>query len=194
MFLGFIDVSVPPNAVRVILEGYIRVLETLPSASDGSMNMDVGETGSMGHTKLLALYTAALGENAVERYAQFLVDLSFPVLELHPLDAAGETVRNGLSLEERREALMKAKENGFEMDRVAIAVAERSIQRSFDVSAIYVLEREQLTWTPPITAIAIAALSTTTSTLFVTTSGPSQPNGRVPPTLDRVDYLHGNHV
>lgn len=57
LYLGLIDVQVPVGAVQVVLEAYLRVLE------------DAGER------HLIALYAGALGENAVERYALFLVSL-----------------------------------------------------------------------------------------------------------------------
>ncbi|EPS94050.1 hypothetical protein FOMPIDRAFT_1044042 [Fomitopsis schrenkii] len=67
-----------------------------------------------GQRELIAMYAGALGENAIERYAMFLTSL-----ELSADDA------------ERRLALTRAREHGLDMQRVAIATAERTIERSF---------------------------------------------------------------
>ena len=56
------------------------------------------------------MYAGALGENAVERYAMFLVSL--------PLD---------VSPNERRRTLLRAAEFGLDVTRVAIVAAERSV-------------------------------------------------------------------
>ena len=67
-----------------------------------------------GQRDLIALYAGALGDNAVERYAAFLVSL-------------------GLSADytERRQALTRASEHGLDVQRVAIAAAERTIESAF---------------------------------------------------------------
>ena len=57
LYLGFIDALVSVGAVQVALEAYLRVLE------------DAGER------HLIALHAGALRENAMERYALFLVSL-----------------------------------------------------------------------------------------------------------------------
>ena len=62
------------------------------------------------------MYASALGDNAVERYAMFLVSLVLSA------DVA-----------ERRLALTRAKDHGLDMDRVAIATAERTIEKAFEV-------------------------------------------------------------
>lgn len=62
------------------------------------------------------MYAGALGDNAVDRYALFLVSLG--------LDA---------DLSERRLALTRAKEHGLDMERVAIATADTTIQRALEV-------------------------------------------------------------
>lgn len=62
------------------------------------------------------MYASALGDNAVERYAMFLVSLALSA------DVA-----------ERRLALTRAKDHGLDMDRVAIATAERTIEKAFEV-------------------------------------------------------------
>ncbi|TBU37015.1 107-domain-containing protein [Dichomitus squalens] len=54
LFLQLIDMPVSPLATQVILEAYLRVLE------------------SAGQRELIAMYAGALGDNAVERYALFL--------------------------------------------------------------------------------------------------------------------------
>jgi nuclear pore complex protein Nup107 len=62
------------------------------------------------------LYVGALGDNAVERYALFLVSLEL-----------------GSDPGERRLALTQAREHGLDMDCVAVVTAERTIERAFDV-------------------------------------------------------------
>ena len=62
------------------------------------------------------MYAGALGDNAVERYALFLTSLG--------LSAAPA---------ERRLALTRARAHGLDPARVAIATAERTIERAFDV-------------------------------------------------------------
>lgn len=63
------------------------------------------------------MYAGALGDNAVERYALFLVSLELSA-----------------DITERRLALTRAREHGLDMDRVAIATAERTIEKAFEVS------------------------------------------------------------
>ncbi len=63
------------------------------------------------------MYAGALGDNAVERYAMFLVSL----------EISGD-------IAERRMALTKAREHGLDVDRVATATAERTIEKAFEVS------------------------------------------------------------
>lgn len=63
------------------------------------------------------MYAGALGQNAVERYAVFLVSLALSV-----------------DINERRLALTRAREHGLDMERVAIVTAERTIDNAFRVS------------------------------------------------------------
>jgi len=63
------------------------------------------------------MYAGALGDNAVERYAMFLTSLELSA-----------------DITERRMALMRAREHGLDMERVAVATAERTIDKAFDVS------------------------------------------------------------
>lgn len=63
------------------------------------------------------MYAGALGDNAVERYALFLTSLELAA------DAA-----------ERKNALVRAREHGLDVERVAVATAERTIERAFGVS------------------------------------------------------------
>jgi nuclear pore complex protein Nup107 len=65
---------------------------------------------------LIALYAGALGDNAIERYALFLVSLEL-----------------GADPVERRLALTRARDHGLDMDRVAVVSAERTIERAFEV-------------------------------------------------------------
>ncbi|KAJ3503194.1 hypothetical protein NLJ89_g8543 [Agrocybe chaxingu] len=96
LFLQMIDTPVPPAVTQVILESYLEVLE------------------EAGERELIALYAGALGDNAVERYAAFLVSLA-----LSP------------NYDERRLALTRASEHGLDVERVAVAAAERTIEKAF---------------------------------------------------------------
>ena len=62
------------------------------------------------------MYAGALGDNAVERYAMFLTSLELSA-----------------DINERKLALMRAREHGLDMERVAIVAAERTIERAFSV-------------------------------------------------------------
>ncbi|PPQ72703.1 hypothetical protein CVT24_012914 [Panaeolus cyanescens] len=97
LFLQMIDIPVPPLATQVILESYLRVLE------------------EAGERDLIALYAGALGDNAVERYALFLVSLGLSA-----------------SLEERKTSLTRASEHGLDVTRVAMVTAERTIEGAFN--------------------------------------------------------------
>ncbi|KAJ7273472.1 nuclear pore protein 84/107 [Mycena haematopus] len=98
LFLQMIDIPVPPLATQVILESYLQVLE------------------AAGQRDLIAMYAGALGDNAVERYALFLVSLELSA-----------------DITERRLALTQAREHGLDMDRVAVATAERTIEKAFEL-------------------------------------------------------------
>ncbi|KAJ7272963.1 nuclear pore protein 84/107 [Mycena rebaudengoi] len=98
LFLQMIDIYVPPMATQVILESYLQVLE------------------AAGQRDLIAMYAGALGDNAVERYALFLVSLELSA-----------------DLTERRLALTRAREHGLDMDRVAVVAAERTIDKAFEL-------------------------------------------------------------
>ncbi|KAI0338793.1 hypothetical protein BDW22DRAFT_1362509 [Trametopsis cervina] len=67
-----------------------------------------------GQRSLIALYAGALGDNAVERYAMFLTSLELSA-----------------DVTERRLALTRAREHGLDMERVAVATAERTIEKAF---------------------------------------------------------------
>jgi len=68
-----------------------------------------------GQRDLIAMYTGALGDNAVKCYAMFLVSLGL----------SGDA-------SERRLALTRARDHGLDMDHVAIAAAERTIEKAFE--------------------------------------------------------------
>ncbi|TBU27484.1 107-domain-containing protein [Dichomitus squalens] len=95
LFLQLIDMPVSPLATQVILEAYLPVLE------------------SAGQRELFAMYTGALGDNAVERYALFLTSL----------ELSG-------GMHERRLALTRAREHGLGIEREAIVMAERTIEKT----------------------------------------------------------------
>ncbi|KAH9929251.1 nuclear pore protein 84/107 [Fomitopsis serialis] len=67
-----------------------------------------------GQRELIAMYAGALGDNAIERYAMFLTSL----------ELSADTA-------ERRLALTRARDHGLDMQRVAIATAERTIEKAF---------------------------------------------------------------
>ncbi|KAJ7771524.1 nuclear pore protein 84/107 [Mycena metata] len=97
LFLQMIEIPVPPMATQVILESYLQVLE------------------AAGQRDLIAMYAGALGDNAVERYALFLVSLELSA-----------------DITERRLALTRARDHGLDMDRVAIVAAERTMAKALD--------------------------------------------------------------
>ncbi|TFK22529.1 nuclear pore complex protein [Coprinopsis marcescibilis] len=98
LFLQLIDIPTPPLATQTILESYLQVLE------------------EAGQRELIAMYAGALGDNAVERYALFLVSLAL-----------------NADIAERRLALTRARDHGLDMDRVAIVAAERTIDKAFEL-------------------------------------------------------------
>ena len=65
------------------------------------------------------MYAGALGQDAMERYAMFLVSLALSA-----------------DINERRLALTRARENGLDMEHVAIVTAERTIDNAFRVSRV----------------------------------------------------------
>jgi len=69
-----------------------------------------------GQRDLIALYAGALGDNAVARYAAFLVSLGLSV-----------------DINERKLSLTRANEHGLNVERVAIVTAERTIEKAFSV-------------------------------------------------------------
>lgn len=114
------------------------------------------------------MYASALGDNAVERYAMFLVSLALSA------DVA-----------ERRLALTRAKDHGLDMERVAVATAERTIEKAFEVRSFLV---RRITFSTSRTDPSTAE-RTTTLTYCTTTSGVG---GRtVPSSINRVDDVLG---
>ena len=65
------------------------------------------------------MYAGALGENAIQRYALFLVSLELSA-----------------DVNERRLTLTRAKEHGLDMDSVAAATAEMTINKAMEVSLV----------------------------------------------------------
>ncbi|KIL59037.1 hypothetical protein M378DRAFT_169919 [Amanita muscaria Koide BX008] len=112
LFLKMIDIPVPPLATQTILEAYLRVLE------------------EAGERHLIALYAGALGENAVERYALFLVSLGLAAID----DRNDEdSSTGGDTIEERKRALVRARDHGLDLDRVAVVAAERTVDKAFEL-------------------------------------------------------------
>ena len=70
------------------------------------------------------MYTGALGQNAVERYAMFLVSLALSA-----------------DINERRLSLTRAREHGLDMERIAIFTAEQTIDNAFRVSYVIFLKK-----------------------------------------------------
>ncbi|EMD36111.1 hypothetical protein CERSUDRAFT_116015 [Gelatoporia subvermispora B] len=97
---------------------YLRLLgeEVPPEAMLTILEAYLQVLEGAGQRELIALYAGALGENAVERYATFLASLALSA------DAT-----------ERRLALARAREHGLDVERVAIATAERTMERAFQV-------------------------------------------------------------
>ena len=62
------------------------------------------------------MYAGALGDNAVERYAMFLTSL----------ELSGDA-------KERQHALVRARDHGLDVERVAVVTAERTIEKAFTV-------------------------------------------------------------
>ena len=69
-----------------------------------------------GQRELIAMYASALGDNAVERYAMFLTSLELTA-----------------DISERKEALVRARDHRLDMQRVATATAERTIEKVMKV-------------------------------------------------------------
>ncbi|GJJ14822.1 hypothetical protein Clacol_009090 [Clathrus columnatus] len=92
----YIDVEVDPLASQTILEAYVSVLQ------------------EQGQTELIAQYAAALGDNAVTRYALFLADM--------PISA---------STFERRDTLLRARDYGLNVVQVALNTADLCRERAF---------------------------------------------------------------
>jgi nuclear pore complex protein Nup107 len=65
------------------------------------------------------MYAGALVDNAVERYAMFLTSLKLSA-----------------DIDKRRLALTRARDHGLDMDRVAIATVERTIEKAFEVRKV----------------------------------------------------------
>ncbi|KAI0723479.1 nuclear pore protein 84/107 [Earliella scabrosa] len=69
-----------------------------------------------GQRELIAMYAGALGDNAVERYAMFLTSL----------ELSGDA-------KERQHALVRARDHGLDVERVAVVTAERTIEKAFTI-------------------------------------------------------------
>jgi nuclear pore complex protein Nup107 len=72
-----------------------------------------------GQRDLIAMYASALGANAVARYSMFLASL----------ELSGD-------MAERKAVLFRARHHGLDTDRVAVATAERTTDRAFEVREI----------------------------------------------------------
>ena len=113
-----IDIPVAPLAAQVILEAYLQVLEVCIYITR-SMAVLIYVLQAAGEHDLIAMYAGALGDNAIERYAMFLTSLELSA-----------------DIDDRRLALTRAREHGLDMNRVAIATAERTIEKAFEVRII----------------------------------------------------------
>jgi hypothetical protein len=65
------------------------------------------------------MYASALGDNAIERYATFLTSLELSV-----------------DIVERKLALKRASEHSLDVARVAVATAEKTIEKAFEVDSM----------------------------------------------------------
>ena len=70
----------------------------------------------LGQRDLIALYAGALGDNAVERYAEFLVSLALTA-----------------DFNECRTVLTRGSEHGLNVERVAVVTVEKTTEKSFRV-------------------------------------------------------------
>lgn len=109
--------------MQVILEAYLQVLEVrlvssrrLLSFAERCSYFLLLTDQSAGQRDLIAMYAGALGDNAVERYALFLASLELST-DVH----------------ERKMALVRARDHGLDVERVAVVTAERTIERAFNV-------------------------------------------------------------
>ena len=116
LYLQMIDIPVPPLATQVILESYLQVLEVSPPPRAFTVVSNMPAIKAAGQRDLIAMYAGALGDNAVDRYAMFLTSLELSA-----------------DITERKAALFRAREHGLDTDRVAVATAERTIDRAFEV-------------------------------------------------------------
>ena len=116
LYLQLMDIEVPNDAVQVILEVYLKVLEVgwLRFVIEYMTNTCSQDAGQREH---IAMYASALGQNAVERYALFLTTLDLSV-----------------TTKERREALRQAEQHNLNIVHVAQVAAEKSIAKAFTVS------------------------------------------------------------
>jgi nuclear pore complex protein Nup107 len=108
-----IDIPVSPLTTQVILEAYSQVLEVriyLIFFISTSLLDDIIFAQAAGQRDLIALYAGALEDNAVERYALFLISIEISA-----------------DIDERRMALMQARDHRLDIDRVIVATAERTI-------------------------------------------------------------------
>ena len=69
-----------------------------------------------GQRELIAMYAGALGDNAIDRYAMFLTSLELTA-----------------NVAERKQALIRARDHGLNMQRVATVTAERTIEKVMKV-------------------------------------------------------------
>lgn len=98
---------------------FLQLIETPvpPLATQVILEAYLQVLEAAGQRKLIAMYASALGDNAVDRYAMFLTSLELTA------DAV-----------ERKETLVRARDHGLDMHRVAAATAERTIEKAMKVS------------------------------------------------------------
>jgi len=124
LYLQMIDIPVAPLATQVILEAYLQVLEVRILVIRPYVTL-INTFQAAGERDLIAMYPGALRDNAVDIYAMFLT-----LLEL------------SADIDERRLALTRARDHGLDMDRVAIATAERTIEKAFEVCILIQILRD----------------------------------------------------
>ena len=119
------------------------------------------------------MYAGALGDNAVERYAMFLTSLELSA-----------------DIAERRLALTRARDHGLDMERVAVATAERTIEHAFSVSTQCVRCRRRVSDNHPIGT----ARSKGNVTCCFCASAAAFRQRIATRAFNRVDNLHGLHI
>ncbi|KAJ7719417.1 hypothetical protein B0H16DRAFT_1739449 [Mycena metata] len=143
--------------------GSFEILKTV-ATQEGSYWSRTFVLEAAGQRDLIAMYAGSLGDNAVEHYALFLVSLELSA-----------------DITERRLALIRARDHGLDMDRVAIVAAERTMAKALDAppsnAELFLLR--SIEWTTFTEATYDTALHSSRPTLFCDISAINVGSGRV---------------